>query len=120
MSNTNMQVSQIQRNLTILKATLLLREKLGVKSSSKEEVIRMGQEYTDSQLSLWIDLLHEDIQKSAETREKEAKERIQSEMERDFPQDYKSYETVAVCCTNRDYGPSNPWDAPGMSVRDFI
>ena len=20
----------------------------------------------------------------------------------------------------RDYGPSNPWDAPGMSVRDFI
>lgn len=19
-----------------------------------------------------------------------------------------------------DYGPSNPWDAPGMSVRDFI
>lgn len=24
------------------------------------------------------------------------------------------------CATNRDYGPSNPWDAPGMSVRDFI
>ena len=22
--------------------------------------------------------------------------------------------------TNRDYGPSNPWDAPGMSVKDFI
>lgn len=22
--------------------------------------------------------------------------------------------------TNRDYGPSNPWDAPGMSIRDFI
>lgn len=22
--------------------------------------------------------------------------------------------------TMRDYGPSNPWDAPGMSVRDFI
>lgn len=22
--------------------------------------------------------------------------------------------------TARDYGPSNPWDAPGMSVRDFI
>ena len=21
---------------------------------------------------------------------------------------------------NGDYGPSNPWDAPGMSVRDFI
>lgn len=22
--------------------------------------------------------------------------------------------------TCRDYGPSNPWDAPGMSVKDFI
>lgn len=22
--------------------------------------------------------------------------------------------------TRRDYGPSNPWDAPGMSVSDFI
>ena len=23
-------------------------------------------------------------------------------------------------CTEHDYSPSNPWDAPGMSVRDFI
>ena len=22
--------------------------------------------------------------------------------------------------TNRDYSPNNPWDAPGMSVSDFI
>lgn len=22
--------------------------------------------------------------------------------------------------TNHDYSPSNPWDAPGMSIRDFI
>ena len=22
--------------------------------------------------------------------------------------------------TNGDYGPSNPWDAPGMSISDFI
>lgn len=22
--------------------------------------------------------------------------------------------------SRRDYGPSNPWDAPGMSIRDFI
>lgn len=22
--------------------------------------------------------------------------------------------------TNGDYGPSNPWNAPGMSVKDFI
>lgn len=29
-------------------------------------------------------------------------------------------EEYTPCCTNRDYGPSNPWDAPGMSIRDFI
>ena len=23
-------------------------------------------------------------------------------------------------CTRGDYSPSNPWDAPGMSIRDFI
>lgn len=22
--------------------------------------------------------------------------------------------------TNGDYGPSNPWDAPGMNIKDFI
>lgn len=25
-----------------------------------------------------------------------------------------------LCSTFGDYSPSNPWDAPGMSVRDFI
>lgn len=29
-------------------------------------------------------------------------------------------ESYMHCSTNGDYGPSNPWDAPGMSVRDFI
>ena len=24
------------------------------------------------------------------------------------------------CSTNGDYSPSNPWDAPGMSIHDFI
>ena len=24
------------------------------------------------------------------------------------------------CATNGDYSPSSPWNAPGMSVRDFI
>lgn len=24
------------------------------------------------------------------------------------------------CAENGDYSPSNPWDAPGMSIRDFI
>ena len=23
-------------------------------------------------------------------------------------------------CTAGDYGPGNPWDAPGMNIRDFM
>lgn len=29
-------------------------------------------------------------------------------------------EEYIPCSSRRDYGPSNPWDAPGMSVKDFI
>lgn len=33
---------------------------------------------------------------------------------------YDDGEPYVPSATNGDYGPSNPWDAPGMSVRDFI
>jgi len=115
-----MQISQIQRNLIILKATLLLREILGVRSSSKEEMIRMGRKYTDSELSLWLTSLQKEISKSDDERKREAEERIQLEMEHDFPQNCGFSKPITICCSNRDYGPSNPWDAPGMSVKDFI
>lgn len=26
----------------------------------------------------------------------------------------------SLSATNRDYSPSSPWNAPGMSIRDFI
>ena len=29
-------------------------------------------------------------------------------------------EEYCPSATNRDYGPGNPWNAPGMSIRDFI
>ena len=29
-------------------------------------------------------------------------------------------EKIYTSCTARDYSPSSPWNAPGMSVRDFI
>jgi len=34
----------------------------------------------------------------------------------------EEYDDEPYCpsSTNRDYSPSNPWDAPGMSIRDFI
>ena len=33
---------------------------------------------------------------------------------------YLAEEDYVPSAENGDYGPSNPWDAPGMSVRDFI
>ena len=33
---------------------------------------------------------------------------------------YLPEEEYVPSAENGDYGPSNPWDAPGMSVRDFI
>lgn len=33
---------------------------------------------------------------------------------------YKTKEEYRPYATNRDYSPSNPWDAPGMSIHDFI
>lgn len=37
------------------------------------------------------------------------------------PEEYESYEETYIrSSTNGDYSPSNPWDAPGMSVSDFI
>lgn len=29
-------------------------------------------------------------------------------------------ENLYPSCTTRDYSPSNPWDAPGMNIKDFI
>lgn len=42
------------------------------------------------------------------------KDAIYAVMRREYGRDYVS------SCTNGDYSPSNPWDAPGMSIRDFI
>ena len=39
----------------------------------------------------------------------------------DLPYGYDSYnDDYTPSATHGDYSPSNPWDAPGMSVRDFI
>ena len=33
---------------------------------------------------------------------------------------YDEYEEYTPSATNGDYSPSNPWDAPGMKISDFI
>lgn len=37
-----------------------------------------------------------------------------------FDQIFEDDSSYTPSSTNGDYSPSNPWDAPGMSVRDFI
>ena len=34
--------------------------------------------------------------------------------------EYDFYGNYCPSCTNGDYSPGNPWDAPGMSIHDFI
>lgn len=40
--------------------------------------------------------------------------------EDDYPEDDDYDDDYCPSSTNGDYSPNNPWDAPGMSVRDFI
>ena len=42
---------------------------------------------------------------------------IRSQCEDDDEEDDDDY---IPSSTNGDYSPSNPWDAPGMSIKDFI
>lgn len=44
-----------------------------------------------------------------------------AEYEMNNVEDEDAYEYDYIrSSTNGDYGPSNPWNAPGMSVKDFI
>ena len=106
----------------ILKAVLLLR-RFGNKYQTKEEQLDETREWypeeRESDLDEWIRSLQEDLAKPEEVREAEAEEFRKALEEADglaFYEDRKRY----TSSTAGDYGPSNPWDAPGMSIRDFI
>lgn len=48
-------------------------------------------------------------------------ERVVFDAQKQFDrQDEKIYGRRIRSSTDGDYEPSNPWDAPGMSARDFI
>ena len=43
------------------------------------------------------------------------------EIEREqWMREYYGDDYYTPSATFRDYGPGNPWDAPGMSIHDFI
>ena len=106
----------------VLKAVLLLR-RFGNKYQTKEEQLDETREWypeeRESDLDEWIRSLQEDLAKPVEVREAEAEEFRKVLEEADslaFYEDRKRY----TSSTAGDYSPSNPWDAPGMSTRDFI
>ncbi len=95
----------MDRKLKILKAVLLLR-RINKHESKEKQIADTEKHYSDEQLDEWIDML-----KHPETTEpyKEPEETIESKEE---------HQTLYAC--NGDFSPAHPWDAPGMSIRDFI
>lgn len=110
------------RDNNILKAVLLLRV-VGNRYSTKEEQLQEVRTWfakgymTDESLQEWIDALKEDIAKTPEQREAESQEMEERLSEYDAEQ---ARQEMEGCYEEKPYGPSNPWDAPGMSVSDFI
>lgn len=102
---------QRRKNL-VLHAVLLLRTVN--KSQSKEENLREFNEYyTDEQLTDYIEHFHEHFP------DPEPERSWGDEEDWDMPF-FDFDDCPHTSCTARDYGPSNPWDAPGMSIHDFI
>lgn len=93
----------MERRSKILKAVLLLR-RINRDQSKEEQIAEVDRYYSDEMLDDQIEAL----KKPEEETEFEGSPEIIEEEQR-----YTS-------CTARDYSPSNPWDAPGMSIRDFI
>lgn len=104
----------------ILKAVLLLRHFTKRQSKEKQrEEARNLYKNEPNILDEWIQNLKEELKKTPEQREKESEiyceEIAQIEAEQEY-QERMSRSSFA----EKEYGPSNPWDAPGMSIKDFI
>ena len=93
----------MDRKLKILKAVLLLR-RINRYQSKEEQIAEVERYYSDEVLDEWIESMKNPEPEPEFTDEPE----------------YIEQEDLYTSCTARDYSPSNPWDAPGMSIRDFI
>lgn len=115
-------MKKIPREQLVLKAVLLLR-KVGNKSTTKEEQLQEVKDWftngymTDLSLQEWIDGLKEELTKTPEQREAESEDFLEKLCEAEAEQARQEMESFYE---EKSYGPSNPWDAPGMSIHDFI
>lgn len=126
-------MTQKVRNL-ILKATLMRRRLCGpdLRQTKEDEIAEYLELYKDDAvdgvpmdeyLADWIDSLREDLAMTPEEREarREAELEEMLEHEGEWEQQWSGMnEWYCPSCTAGDYSPGNPWDAPGMSIRDFI
>ncbi len=97
-------LAKVSRRELVLHAVLLVRTIN--KHMSKERDLELYENLTDAELIDYIEHFY-DPQPETNWEELCAAEA-----------DYN--ERCTPCATCRDYGPSNPWDAPGMSINDFI
>lgn len=97
-------MKKLPREQLILKAVLLLRTVN--KNESKEEQLKMmAQYYSIEQLENYIEHFYDPAPTS------------ESSYDEDYTDEDEYY---TPSCTCHDYSPSNPWDAPGMGIYDFI
>lgn len=110
----------MEKKLLILKGVLLLR-RCGNKYQSKEEQIAQQVKWNLScdELRTWIKALQEELAKTPEQKERESQELIERMIEAET-YSQRADEELLHGMENDFYSPSCPWNAPGMSVRDFI
>lgn len=106
----------IKRKLKILKAILLLR-KVNKYESKEKQLSDADKFYTDNELDEWIADLKNMI---SDMEHGEAHgEEYAEECAKEYAEEYEE-EPYISSCTAGDYSPSHPWDAPGMSISDFM
>ena len=97
-------LTKVSRSELVLHAVLLVRTVN--KCMTKEDDINLYEEFSNDELVDYIKHFYDpEPEIDWDTICKE-----ESEYEKQY----------TPCVTYRDYGSSNPWDAPGMSIRDFI
>lgn len=138
----------MNKDLKILKGVLLLRvwrkytakatmmskenyeaflDMFGYRVITKEEDIesvRFDYEFLGEEaFEEWLDYLREDLKKTPEELAEESRIACEEMAEREAQELYDELHgnnDYYPSSTAGDYSPSNPWDAPGMSIRDFI
>ena len=109
-------------DLLILKGVLLLRRN-GNTYQSKAEQLEEQREWfregytNDESLKDWIISLQEELMKTPEQKEAESREFLERLCQAELEELKREQERERE---EKYYSPSCPWNAPGMSVHDFI